>query len=299
MRILLSLVLLLTSVAGTAADSTLVVIRDVGPDGRPGEHWLESIRVLRDEVTARDLRQAQKPWSADEIAWAELIERRAVVWPDRQAALRIPFPDVQGPPTVIIVLGNQGGNDAFAPGDAVIAFDLARLLAIYGRADEAGNLARIDRFYDHEYTHLLHKAWQRQSGLTLETPLEHALWVCLKEGLGNYRSLSPRWLDSSRRLTPHALTILVRLQPVFVARIEALVDASPAEAEILTRDLSMGPFEEKWGALTVALWLAREAETGDEALRTWVDKGPWGVIELARRHLPAAEANRLPLMPRE
>ena len=91
MRILLSFVLLLTSVAGTAADSTLVVIRDVGPDGRPGEHWLESIRVLRDEVTARDLRHTPKPWSADEIAWAELIERRAVVWPDRQAALRIPF----------------------------------------------------------------------------------------------------------------------------------------------------------------------------------------------------------------
>lgn len=193
-----------------------------------------------------------------------------------------------------ILLGNQGGNDAFVAGDDVIGFDLSRLLALYGVASAPGNSDRIDRFFAHEYTHIAHKAWRRNAGLLLTTPLEQALWACLTEGLGNYRSLSSRWRDDQRRLTPHAVETLERLQPEFTVRIAALAHATGSEADALMEGLSMGPFEQKWGALTVALWLAREAQDGDAALRYWVERGLPGVLELARKHLPAEPAARLP-----
>ena len=59
----------------------------------------------------------------------------------------------------------------------------------------------------------------------------------------------------------------------------------------------MGPFEKKWGALPAALWLSQEALYGDEALRYWVEEGPWGVIELATKYLPPDLASQLPERP--
>ena len=65
-----------------------------------------------------------------------------------------------------------------------------------------------------------------------------------------------------------------------------LKNASDEEAAILMKGLSMGPFSKKWGALTVALWLVKEAKGNDEKLIKWVDLGPQGIITLANNHLP-------------
>ena len=58
--------------------------------------------------------------------------------------------------------------------------------------------------------------------------------------------------------------------------------------------LSMGPFDEKWGALTVALWLAQDVERKESGLERWIEAGPQGVLTLARKYLPAALAQQLP-----
>jgi hypothetical protein len=112
------------------------------------------------------------------------------------------------------------------------------------------------------------------------------LWECLAEGLGNYRSLSDKWVSENGQLTSHAEATLLRLQPIFVQRLSALTKASEDEAAVLTADLSNGAFDQKWGALTVALWLAMEAKGDDRNLQKWVDAGPTGVLILAKKYLP-------------
>ena len=129
-----------------------------------------------------------------------------------------------------------------------------------------------------------------------ETPLERALWACLAEGLGNYRSLSPRWFEAGGGLSEHARDVLGRLEPIFVERLAALASATDANSDGLMQGLSMGPFEEKWGALPVALWLASETAEDPGALAAWIERGSRGVLVLARRHLPADLAARLPTL---
>lgn len=118
------------------------------------------------------------------------------------------------------------------------------------------------------------------------SPFEFALWECLTEGLGNYRSLSDKWLLQSGGLTTHAQEVLNRLQPVFVERISALQHAKEGEAAALMEGLSSGAFDQKWGALTVALWLAQESKGEDRNLQKWVEAGPTGVLVLADKYLP-------------
>lgn len=65
-------------------------------------------------------------------------------------------------------------------------------------------------------THILHKAWQRQHPVEVHTALEYALWDCLVEGLGNYRSLSRSWVSAEGELTERAEDILAELAPIFV-----------------------------------------------------------------------------------
>jgi hypothetical protein len=281
------------------AQSGLVIEHGTRPDGRPEKAWIDAVRVFNETESLREIGRTQRPWSEGESAWARLIEARAPDWPDLYSDLLIPFPDVEAPAQVRIILGNQGGNDAFVSGEDLIGFDLGRLLAAYGPASTNGNADRIDRFFAHEYTHILHKAWRRKADLVISTPLEQALWRCLAEGIGNYRSLSARWRDENRHLTPHAIETLERLQPIFTERIAKLESASDEEGVILMEGLSVGPFDQKWGALTVALWLAREAEDGDQKLAYWIERGPWGILDLAQKNLPADLSGRLPSMPSE
>ena len=64
---------------------------------------------------------------------------------------------------------------------------------------------------------------------------------------------------------------------IFVERMSALAqNPSASEEARLVADLSRGPFEKKWGALLVALWLGEEAAGDDLHLRPWVAAAPAG-----------------------
>lgn len=268
--------------------------RGFAGEGMITPEWKRAISVWHSKETLDSLASHQKALTAGELAWMELIERRIPAWSTMIDSLRLPFDDTSLPDTVAILLGNQGGNDAFVLAPSTICFDLSRLDLLYGEASSDQNARRIDRFFAHEFTHILHKVWAREQNLQLQTPLDLALWECLTEGLGNYRSLSDKWIRSSGELTSQAQHVLSRLQPIFVERLSRLERATNEEASPLLEGLSMGPFDQKWGALTVALWLAQESKGDDRNLRLWVDLGPQGVLELARKYLPGELQRMLP-----
>lgn len=255
-------------------------------DGAVTPDWIEALRYLRHQPGISAGQFGQKTLTAEETTWANLIKTKLPGWAAMADSLAIPFGSITPPGTVTILLGNQGGEDAFLYKDSTICFDLHKLHHEYGDARAAINVDRIGRFFAHEFTHVLHKAWRKQHPLNLNTPLDAALWNCLTEGLGNYRSLSDKWVTENGALTDHAKAVLSRLQPVFVQRISALRHAGDEEAAKLMEGLSMGPFEQKWGALTVALWLAQEAQGDDANLQKWVEAGPEGILTLAQKYLP-------------
>jgi len=276
------------------SQTTLEVRSGQDLDGMPTQEWMRAILVFNDENSLRQISQTSSPFTDSELKWAKMIERRAELWPNQIEQLRAPFSGIAAPNRVAIILGNIGGNDAFISENRNIAFDLSRLLLLYGPGDTPSNIDRLDRIFAHEFTHLLHKQWRTDHRPVVQSPLETALWICLTEGLGNYRSLSARWADPDGSLSAHAQEVLLRLQPIFVERLSLLAAASDDEAENLMKGLSMGPFDEKWGALPVALWLSQEAISDEYALRSWIDAGPWGILVLASKYLPDELAAQLP-----
>jgi len=268
-------------------------------DGTPTARWLAAASLFNDAATVAALAAESAPFDAAEAAWRDLVVSRSDAWTAAMPGLERPFRDTEPPALLYVLVGNVGAMDAFVVDDTTIAFDVGALQRIYGDASTPENGARIDRFFAHEYTHVVHRAWRAQRDLELHTQLERALWDCLTEGLGNYRSLSDRWFADDTQLSERARIVLARLQPILVDRLGRLATASDEEAVELTRGLSMGPFDEKWGALPVALWLAEEVAADPDALTHWIERGPWGVLDLARRHLPADLAAGLPERPAE
>ncbi|MDZ7265748.1 MAG: hypothetical protein ONB48_00245 [candidate division KSB1 bacterium] len=280
--------------AGFSAGTVLVITHGITANGVVTRAWHAAIRGRHDPELLPQVLAGKPKWSQAEADWANLIHRRAVAWPAMIDSLRIPFVNLPPPGTIAILLGNRGGEDAFLFADSIICFDLHKLQRQYGPATAAANHDKIDRLFAHEFTHVLHKAWRRQKGLILQSPFEAALWECLTEGLGNYRSLSSKWLSAGGELTPHAQEVLARLQPILVERLAALAQARPEESGALMKGLSSGPFDQKWGALPVALWLAQEARGDERNLRQWVEAGPPGVLQLAQKYLPASLKKKMP-----
>jgi hypothetical protein len=204
------------------------------------------------------------------------------------APLAALYHPVASPEQIHIVLGNRGGEDAFTHDERTVGFDLAALQANYGGALEDGNADRLDRFFRHEVSHLLQEAWLATHPWDDRSPLGMALADIWAEGLGNYYSLSSRWVDSNGRLTPTAMRTRAELEPRFTSRLVALACIDHAAARPLLAGLSSGAFDKKWGALPVALWLAAEPGPADSALRRFIVAGPAGVWALADRHLPSS-----------
>lgn len=295
---LLLLCLAFPAVGDESTDATQLIIEPgQQADGRPTDLWLGAISVFHDEESLAHIAEVSKPLNEKEQAWFDLIEGRVAHWANQVEYLLDPFGDINPPKQVIIVLGNQGGQDAFIAEDINIAFDLRRMDEIYGPFVEEKSAERVDRFFNHEFTHLLHKEWRRVHQPRIETPLERTLYICITEGIGNYYSLSARWNDEDGSLSAHAESVLERLQPIFVDRLSKLATATDEEAPALIKGVSMGPFDQKWGALPVALWLTQETRASEDALQYWVAAGPPGILELATKYLPPELAAQLPAPP--
>lgn len=288
-RCAVAVVLLVLSSSGAHAfePATRIGLRvEIDESGVPGELWIE---LLAERLPAEALAAAaeeRRPATASDRAWIELVRSRLEHWEARTGELAAPFRPVGIPPSVRVVLGNRGGEDAWTHDPTTIAFDVARLEREYGPAVEAENRARIDRFFAHEFTHLLQKAWFPTRPQPMSTPFELAELEMWTEGLGNWYSLSERWRSTPDGPSAATRERLAALGPVLVERMTALACATPEESARLRADLSNGPFTRKWGALPVALWLEIESARSPRALRDFVQGGVASVERLARAHLP-------------
>ncbi|HET9481322.1 MAG TPA: hypothetical protein VFP98_06150, partial [Candidatus Polarisedimenticolia bacterium] len=230
---------------GAEADSSasLEVQLGVAHDGGATGQWLAMLRKRLPESQYAGLAGLKKPLSGAEQAWADLILSKIAAWETRRAGLVAAYSPVDPPQRAVIVLGNRGGDDAFTHDPTTIGFDLSILQSAYGDAVLPENTERIDRLFDHEYTHLLQKAWLRDRPYRADSPLRAALLDIWLEGLGNHRSMSGRWRSSGGRLPQSAMETLAVLEPRFVARLAALACASPEQAPALMADLSRGSFQ--------------------------------------------------------
>ena len=286
--------LMIAAVLGAAAAATaqeaprVRVVTDISAAGMAGDRWLAMLRKRLPDSSYRAIADLARPLSPRERRWADLIRARRADWEKGIAELTEPYAPAPPPVMALIVLGNRGGEDAFVHDRATIGFDLSALDANYGDPDDPENRARIDRFFRHEYAHLLQKAWIAAHPAPDESPLDLALLDIWTEGLGNYHSLSPRWRGADGSLTVHAKETLETLEPRLIVRLAALACARPEAGAHLTADLSTGPFGEKWGALPAALWLTADEAGAPGALRRLVLAGPSGVWPLAERQIHPA-----------
>ena len=171
----------------------LQLVVGVTDSGAATEAWLSLLRARLSPGDFRAVLPIRKPLSEQDRAWAELFGTRLPVWEQEIPRLAAPFHPVKPPSEVQIILGNRGGEDAFtAPGNrTTIGLDLSKLQSIYG--DAGRTVERADRFFRHEYTHLLQKAWLQAHPYDAGTPLRAALLEIWSEGLGYWFSMSDQW----------------------------------------------------------------------------------------------------------
>jgi hypothetical protein len=288
--------LLALAILGPASDvlaeAPLTVVVGVTESGEATPRWSEMLRQRMPPERYAAVSGQRRPLTPSEQAWAALIRSRVSRWEDERPGLARPYAPVPPPGAATIVVGNQAapGDDAFTHDATTIGLDLGELQSAYGDAGRPENTDRIDRFFRHEYAHLMQRAWLAEHPWPPGPPLTGALLEIWKEGLGNYHSLSARWRTESGEASPVAKETLAVLEPRFAARLAALACARLDRAATLTSDLSRGPFDRKWGALPVALWLATEPGDPGETLSAFVRAGPRGVWDLASRRLPPALA---------
>lgn len=274
-----------------ASPTKLTVVPGTQADGKMTDAWYDALASRYPHIADATELHAPQPETPEQRAWHALIDSRREAWEAMVPALSVDYAPATAPAEVSILVGNRGSDDAWTAGPARICFDLAALQENYGDANTAENSARIDRFFRHEFVHVMQKAWLASNPQPLDTPMQRAAYELWAEGLGNRESLSSKWIDGDGRLTEHARKTLDVLVPVMRERLAALREATPEQAEALTKDLSSGPFDKKWGALPIALWLAEDVARDPAALRRFVDGGPEGALDYAQRRAAKLDGN--------
>ena len=285
LKILFQLFLLL--VGGSAPGQTILVERAVSNE-RLSARWLQAIASRVEPALLDSMSSLRRNYTTAETAWLRLLETRAGYWGPWLDSLAVPFVPISLPDTILVMAGYSGSDDGFTFQGNTVCFDLTALQDNYGDAADSVNLNRIDRLFAHEFTHLLHKEWARATHLRLTDFRDSILWECIYEGIGMYRSLTPKWLPVNGQLPPLTEKTLQELYPRFrnrIGRIQSGQALTEEEKQHLHKNLSRGQVHQKWGALPVAIWLSLEAAGEDRNLQRWIRKGPEGVLDLARKYL--------------
>lgn len=249
----------------------------------------KDVLVSRKRASKLDsLSNVVKQITKEEQDWITLIESKTNKWNTFRDSLKVPFKNIKLKDTISVLLGYQGGDDAFTYKYKTVCLDVNALNKAYGSAKKSVNDNRIDRIFAHEFTHLLHKQWVKKNNLELNTFKDQILWECVTEGFGMYRSMSAKWFPKGDSLSVTAKNTFKDLYPKFTKRIIKVSTQSNLTSEEendLHANLSRGSMKKKWGALPVAVWLALEAKGNDENLVKWVNKGPDAIILLAEKYL--------------
>lgn len=257
----------------------------VREDGTATATWTEGIAVAIGNETAQAYQRQELPLSPEASAWLEVLEVALPRVEARAPELASLF-DLDAFDATVVA-GNRGSSDAFAWVPDHIGINLEAFGESYGSPDEDA-VDRMSRIVVHEYVHLLNYAYYPDHLSRRDTPMNRALWTIFHEGIGDYFSMSRRWLPGPHgAYSPVTTETLRRLEPVFVERLEAAIDASSEEEETLRRNISMGKFDQKWGSLPLALWLRSEARVRGErqVLEEMIRLGPDGVLPLALRYI--------------
>lgn len=250
--------------------------------------WKEALTKRKSSAVLDSLSSVVKEITKEEQEWINLIQSKTNKWNAIRDSIKAPFKNITLNDTITVLLGYQGGDDAFTPNSKTICLDVNTMHREYGSATKPVNDNRIDRIFAHEFTHLLHKQWAIKNNLEIKSFKDQILWECVTEGFGMYRSMSTKWFPVGDSLSATAEKIFLNLYPIFAERISKVVTNSnltKEEESALHANLSRGPMKRKWGALPVAVWLALEAKGNDENLVKWVNKGPDAIILLAEKYL--------------
>lgn len=280
------------------AQPTAIVIKTGFRNNHIAETWKNALSNRMDQHTLDSLAGITRPLSAEEQAWQTRIHAKATRWNSFRDSLAVPFRDISLPDTVFVLLGFTGNDDGFTFEDRTVCIDLTALYRAYGKAELQENDNRIDRIFAHEYTHLLHKAWARKANWQPQNFRDSILWECFYEGIGMYRSFNARWMPVEGVLPEITISTLEELYPVFVDRITTILTKqtfTSGEKALLNSRLSRGAVNQKWGAFTVGIWLALEANGNDQKLIPIIEQGPGAVIRLAQKYLPVKYFERMEL----
>lgn len=250
--------------------------------------WIHAIESRMSKQKLDSMQGIRRTLTVEEKDWVTLIESKRIVWNIYRDSLQVPFNSIEVTDSIYVLLGFGGVDDAFTYQYNTVCFDLTALVENYGLAQAVENKSRIDRFFAHEFTHIIHKTSAREHGLVLSSFRDSILWECLYEGIGMYRSLTKKWLPQTGEIPAISKAALDKLYPIFVerlVRIETDINLTTDEKRLLGANLSRGSVPTKWGAFTVAIWLALEAEGDDTKLRQWIEKGPEAIVLLAKKYL--------------
>jgi hypothetical protein len=257
--------------------------------------WKDALTNRLSKKNLDSISKVKKPLTLQENDWYQLIKSRANKWVLFRDSLQVPFSDRKVNDTTYVLLGNQGGDDAFSYQHQTVCFNLTALHRAYGSANKTVNTNRIDRIFSHEYTHLLSKEWVKHTAIKLQTFKDRILWECMYEGVGMYRSMSAKWFPKGDTLSEMSSKTFETLYPIFAERlitIETSKNLSEEDKTRLHKNLSRGSMKKKWGALPVAVWLAMEANGDDKNLIPWINMGPNAIIPLAKKYLTGEDKIR-------
>jgi len=264
---------------------TLQLELSVREDGTATQQWASGIAIAIGEEAANEAIGQQIPMSPEAEAWFDAIEA-AVPHAESRGADLADFLEIQAFDATVVV-GNRASSDGFGWVPNHIGINVEAFAQTYGPPDD-GAIDRATRIIAHEYLHLLtYDNYPHHRDLRT-TPFDRALWTIFFEGIGDYVSVSSRWLpDKQGDYSVVTAAALERLEPVFVDRLERLADATEADEPALRDRIAMGKFDEKWGSLPFALWLHSEAAvTGEqETLRKVFNLERDGVLALAEKHI--------------